>query len=157
MNNKFFTSFLIVLAFTANALPMFASYTDLQIAAIKGNVAKLEEIINNGVDINIQSDNENGWATLHYAAWNGRFDCVKLLVENGANPYANTKKGETAADLAKQHYLSESYTIIRYLNGQPAGEYRKILEEKDIPEIKEPEGAADEEAASASSTPPNQE
>ena len=126
MNNKFLRTLFVAFALSTSALPMFTNYTELQIAAMKGDAAELKRLINDGVDINTQDDNENGWAALHYAAWNGRFDCVKLLVENGANPYANTKKGETPADLSEKiHFCPE---IKMYLNSQPAGEYRKILE-----------------------------
>ncbi len=48
-----------------------------------------------------------------YAAWEGRLDTVKALLEGGANPDATTKEGWTARALADQKNQTE---VVRYLD-----------------------------------------
>ncbi|MGA9773063.1 MAG: ankyrin repeat domain-containing protein [Blastocatellia bacterium] len=60
---------------------------DLQlIEAVKNrNAAKINELIQSGVDVNEQD--EQGWTALNWAAGRGDLETVKLLVENGADIY----------------------------------------------------------------------
>lgn len=83
------------------------------------------------------------WTPLHYAAKWGNAECAQLLLQHGATIDAITNDCKTAKDLAQ---------------GIGHANVVKALQDwVDFPEIKEPEGAAaEEEAASAVSTPSNQ-
>ncbi|KAB7500216.1 Caseinolytic peptidase B-like protein [Armadillidium nasatum] len=57
---------------------------DLILAAMVGNMTKLEELLKKGVDVN--GRHPYGWTALHAAAINGRSKAVKFLLDNGADP-----------------------------------------------------------------------
>ena len=54
-----------------------------------------------------------GQTALHYAAMTGRSDCVKLLIENGANILAKDCKGETAEKKAKKWKNQECLKLLQ--------------------------------------------
>ncbi len=53
-------------------------------AAAKGNLNKIRRMLMERVEINYIDG--FGWAPLHYAARNGQFEAVKILLNNWANP-----------------------------------------------------------------------
>ena len=57
--------------------------TELQMAAVNGNVQRLRELISIGVDID--KCNKFGYTPLYHAVWNGHSQCVKLLAQAGAD------------------------------------------------------------------------
>lgn len=61
--------------------------SDLQlIEAVKtGNLAKAEELLKSGADVNQQD--EQGWTPLNYAAGKGNLDAVQLLLGAGADVF----------------------------------------------------------------------
>ena len=67
----------------------------LHFASQDGNIARLSELLESGVDIDIFDDLEK--TALHYAVENENFQVAQYLIENGANVNAqNTDKiGET--------------------------------------------------------------
>jgi hypothetical protein len=61
-----------------------ASDTPLANAAYWGDLALLQQLLAHGADINQPS--AKGWTPLLAAAWSCEADCVRYLLENGADP-----------------------------------------------------------------------
>ncbi|QQR49730.1 ankyrin repeat domain-containing protein [bacterium] len=122
MINKIIASFSIVLALTSTATPMgFA----LREAVRKNDAQQLRSLLaNNNVDINAQDP--RGWTPLHHAAYWDRVECVKVLLNAGADITAINNEGVTAKYLAVEE---GNYTIIGLLQDY-----------ENTPDIKEPEG-----------------
>jgi ankyrin repeat protein len=74
------------------------------------NLENIKEYLANGGDINRQDSNE-GYSLLHKAVIHGKLDCVKFLIENGANMFAKTYNGKVPARLTTCVY--EIYTILK--------------------------------------------
>lgn len=53
-----------------------------------------------GTGLEIDARDQTGNTPLHYAASSGLYQCVQLLVANGASLYEENKNGETACDFA---------------------------------------------------------
>ena len=51
-------------------------------------------LLEHGVDVNVQE--EDGWTSLHWAAFKGRVKVARVLLSHGANAKLKTTKGETA-------------------------------------------------------------
>ena len=60
---------------------------------------------------------------LHLAAENGRLDCVRLLVQNGAEADKLSRSGKTARALAQENNHAE---IVQFLDGDLAPVARSI-------------------------------
>lgn len=77
----------------------------LHMAARRGDVIAITELLEIGYDINAQ--NENRWTPLHWAAWKGHTEAVKLLLKNGAEPELKDRVCKTPADVARDegHHL----------------------------------------------------
>lgn len=73
-----------------------------------GELAEVENSLNNGVDVNSKDD--EGYSALHAAAENGYLDVVKLLVSKGAD--VAYKAPYSALDLAK---MAEQSEVAQYL------------------------------------------
>ncbi|MCJ1356026.1 MAG: hypothetical protein MMC33_006020 [Icmadophila ericetorum] len=54
--------------------------------------------------INLSAKNRDGWTALHVAAASGHGRVCELLLSYGGNPYEQTSSGETALQLAENHY-----------------------------------------------------
>lgn len=67
---------------------------DLRDAAIKGYSGKLKDLIK--AQANTCSRDKMSLCSLHYAAWNGHVECVKLLV---CNPFGVDGNGQRASSL----------------------------------------------------------
>lgn len=63
----------------------------LRNAAISKNVTELKRAIDDGADVN--DGDETGQTALHFAADKGNLDCVRFLVEAGANVNAKDEDG----------------------------------------------------------------
>ncbi len=112
----------------------------LMLAAIKGQMALAQQLIDKGADVN-----KPGWAPLHYASTSGHIDlmnlllehhayidaaspnestplmmaamygnasAVKLLLEAGADPMLRNAQGMSAFDFAEKASRSESVRVI---------------------------------------------
>ncbi|KAF0723760.1 hypothetical protein Ae201684_017432 [Aphanomyces euteiches] len=71
--------------------------TPLHIAAKSGYVNTTMELLGRNADV--EEPNNNGWRPLHFASKNGNQEVVKLLMDEGADPLAKTKIGQTAFEL----------------------------------------------------------
>jgi len=100
------------------------SLEDVCVAACQGNFEKLEEYLSTGDADNIFNDDLNMFYTditaLHIAAMSGHVDCVKLLLEAGADPHikkrcnegVDPKTGHTALDSARKFKHDEVAKIL---------------------------------------------
>ena len=77
----------------------------------KGTVFRfIYQLYNESLDLN--SVDETGNASIHYAAQNGDFELIKFLKENGANPDIKNADGITPLSLAAKNGYAD---IARYL------------------------------------------
>jgi ankyrin repeat protein len=57
-------------------------------------------LLERGVDVNAWD--KNGWTSLHWAAFNGRVEVTKVLLDHGANAKLETEEGETALHIVSR-------------------------------------------------------
>lgn len=87
--------------------------TVLHNASIAGNVKSAEVILKmNHLNPNISARDDDGWTPLHFSAFYGHLDLVKLLVRYGADCSLKNTDDETALDLIKNK-SDEKYVKIR--------------------------------------------
>lgn len=89
----------------------------LSLAARRGNIEIVEYLIQNGANLNgnnMYDDGSGGMSVLMYAVIGGQFDCVKILVENGADIFYKYE-GTDAVAWAKNE---ESESIYIYLQSE---------------------------------------
>lgn len=67
-------------------------FTDV---AAEGNVDKIKSMLANGVNVNTEPKDFQGWTALMAAATNGQTEAVKYLIAQGANVKVKLKDGET--------------------------------------------------------------
>lgn len=90
--------------------------TKFMLSCKNGNLKKVKELIKNGADVNLHDI--EGFAALHWAAYNGHLnivkylDVVKYLVKNGAEVNLQDKYGWTALHRAA---WSGNSKIVKYL------------------------------------------
>lgn len=122
----------------------------LHLAALRGNIRDVRELLSTNVDIN--SRNKNRYTPLHYACRNGHIEVVRLLLDKGADVNAKSNDGYTPLHDAinKEHIEIVRLLLDRgadinlkpiygyYLEISP--EIQKLLEwYTDPPDIKEPD------------------
>jgi Ankyrin repeats (3 copies) len=73
---------------------------------VDGNAEMLRLFIKHGADINV-SDPRHGSTPLHRASGWGRFNIVKILIENGANINARNNEGQTPLYRAERYGKNE--------------------------------------------------
>jgi hypothetical protein len=84
----------------------------------QGNLARINELLSSGYDVNSRSAWEGGRSALMLAAENGRTDAVKLLVERGAEVDLRDQWGRTALMYAcsyEEASTPERLEIIKFL------------------------------------------
>ena len=73
------------------------------------STAKL--LLEHGVDVNVR-EKEDGWTSLHEAAFNGRVEVARVLLDHGANVKLVTEGGETALHIVSRgEYDSEEHGV----------------------------------------------
>jgi len=80
------------------------SHDNFYKAAARGDVPYVQTCLQAGVPPNTQEG--NGWTTLHSAAKHGKVEIIRLLLKHGANANVKDAQGRTALDqavLANQH------------------------------------------------------
>lgn len=86
----------LVVAFTFTPIPCRAEMNDvLMIAVSAGDLNKTKELIEKGADVNAP-DSGTGVTPLILASLRGHIEIVKLLLDNGADISATSKRGVTA-------------------------------------------------------------
>jgi ankyrin repeat protein len=107
-------------------------------AAETGNLEELQKLIAAGI-VNMQD--MDGWTALHYAAINGRIECLAELIKAGADINVKNNAGFTPLDKAKYNDNIECIKILE--QAQRDLEAKKELEELDksaqLPEMKQSE------------------
>lgn len=87
---------------SSNLLHMAAMHGELRIALI---------LIEHGARVNLVD--KNGWSPLHSAARFGRANVCLILLEAGGDPLLKDNAGQTAMDLATQHWHEACAHVIR--------------------------------------------
>jgi ankyrin repeat protein len=73
----------------------------------------IKMLLDRGAQINHTTDKAIGWTSLMMACSCGYSECIRLLLENGADMSVRSKKGETAIDLAMKCGFVD---VVRLLN-----------------------------------------
>jgi len=77
-------------------------FTALHYAAFFDGPETAQLLVEHGADVNAFADNELGVHPLNSAAAAGRVDVAAVLLEQGADPNAQTRRGFTALDAARE-------------------------------------------------------
>ncbi|MYF91070.1 MAG: hypothetical protein F4184_02735, partial [Gemmatimonadetes bacterium] len=87
--------------------------TVLMLAARGGAVEVVRLLLDNGADIDINKQNNNGWTALMFSAdfrgsdGPGGIEVARLLLDNGADVNAQDNTGRTALSFAKKSPLRQ--------------------------------------------------
>jgi ankyrin repeat protein len=96
--------------------------TPLDWAAMLGNTTMVAELVSRGADIN--SVSEKGYSVLHLSAAWGQIDCLKVLVDNGADLQLRNALDERPRDVAARYRI---YPCIEYLDWADARHALRVL------------------------------
>ena len=86
--------------------------TALHLAAEKGLRGVCKVLLDAGADIN-QRNSSVGWAAVHYAAYEGHADVLRMLIAHGAIPDLQDKSGDTPETFATEWQNAECVAILR--------------------------------------------
>ncbi len=112
--------------------------TALMLAAFKGNITLLNELLSHGAGIN----RVGGWTPLHYAATEGHDEVVRILLEKGARVNVQTAAGVTPLYMAAR---KPSRKVVMQL--LKAGAYRDLCNDKGLSPADAAQKAGDTELA----------
>lgn len=79
-------------------------------AVAKGEIEKVKQLINNGVDVNQKS---NGMLPIHYAARYNRVEIIKLLITAGSEIHAVSDDGLSAKRYAEKTNAKEALSFLK--------------------------------------------
>lgn len=82
----------------------------LCIAVAKGEIEKVKQLLNNGVDVNKKS---NGMQPIHYAARHNRVDIIKVLITAGSDIHTPCDKGYSAIRHAQKTNAVEAAEFLK--------------------------------------------
>lgn len=88
------------------------SCTPVLISILNNNINIAQILINAGAKENINNQNDDGWALLHYASANGFPEIVQLLLKNNADPNIKDLKGLTPLHEACGHGKFETVKLL---------------------------------------------
>ena len=103
-------------------------------AVIYNDIKGVREALKNGVDVN--AENTWGDTALTLAAWNGRTEITRLLIDEGADVNAENSEGDTAlhlaamnrrTDMVKMFLADGADPTIKNKDGQPASYWGYLL------------------------------
>lgn len=86
-------------------------------AVLSGDTNSVEELINSGVDVNVQDI--DGWTPLMWAAQNNDIFMIEFLMQNGADPNYQDYYEETALEQAIYQDNAETVQILISLGADP--------------------------------------
>jgi len=86
--------------------------TALQLAAERGYRGVCKVLIDAGADVN-KKNVSVGWTAVHYAAYEGHSDVLRMLIAHGAAPDLQDNSGDTAESYAKEWENTECLTILQ--------------------------------------------
>jgi ankyrin repeat protein len=109
-------SYLLSQKASVNARNQFGD-TALMAASLKGQVAVAKVLLENGAELN-----PPGWTPLHYAAFDGRTEMIKFLLDKGAAKNAVAPNEYTPLMLAVRNGHEEAARALLY--GDPDVNYR---------------------------------
>ena len=95
----------------APAVPLTKDEAALIDAAVKGDNVQITNLLAAGVNVNVRDS--TGGTPLAHAAWFGRVDTVKLLIEKGADLNAKKNDGGTPVLLATWNKHPEVAEILK--------------------------------------------
>ena len=112
------------------------TYILMRNACAEGNAHKLHELIRfNNADVNLTR--QDGVSPIWIASQNGHYDCVKILIENGANVHQATVYGDTALDIALQEGHFKIVRVLRELGANGWNYAHIACEDGDADRIRE--------------------
>lgn len=79
----------------------------LMLAALRGQLDLVEEMVKKGADVN-----KTGWTPLHYAASNGHLPVIRLLLESHAYIDAESPNGTTPLMMASMYGTPEAVKLL---------------------------------------------
>ena len=85
-------------------------------AAKDGNIIIVEQLLDNGHDINktepIQDKGNSAWGPLHWAASKGHMNILQLLLQRGSDCLIKDKHGSTARAIAEKKGLKDVVGVL---------------------------------------------
>ncbi len=97
-------------------------FTALHYAAFFDGADSARVLLEHGADVNAFADNELGVHPLNSAAAAGRREVAAILLEQGADPNAPTRRGFTPLDAARENGDEKLAELLRShgANGEPS-------------------------------------
>jgi ankyrin repeat protein len=85
-------------------------------AAAEGHTRKVEELLNNGVNIEVHARDD--WTALTIAAREGHYETVRLLLDRGAKVNAKEGGGHTPLFWAKKYDRQKVAELLKEAGGR---------------------------------------
>ena len=103
--------------------------TALHLAAEKGLRGVCKVLLDAGADIN-QRNSSVGWAAVHYAAYEGHADVLRMLIAHGARADIVDKAGDTAEAYAREWDNEECLRVLQEALGKSRQQATRQSESK---------------------------
>jgi len=95
-------------------------------AAAKGNTARVQELLNQGINVNMRGGDGN--TPIMEAAYGGHLDTVKLLLDHGADLSAKKRDGATPITLTADKEMAALFKNVTSMVSAAAAGKNAILE-----------------------------
>ncbi|KAJ3320606.1 hypothetical protein HDV06_005124 [Boothiomyces sp. JEL0866] len=133
----------LITTFLSDQCPLF-------MAAANGHVNILTHLVKHLTPQQVNLPNSQGSRALHWAALNGQLECVKLLLQFGANPLLRDNSGKSPATLAEQgeHLEVAKILLESYDPEQDEVDTEDVVVSSEDPEYREYEKQAEQDYSS---------